>query len=163
MLPYILFKKYIHIIIIGNGQSREPALCQLYRHTFVPYIQAADEISEEPDGAKRELDFGVDERRSEVSLMKSLGSSRGSQGARSAAWTDTKSTSVSTNTLSTLLCGSKNIRLKISVTFFRSASPHARHAEHVSAVPAAKYPLTAHIYFSNFRSLRSRSTLRPRY
>jgi len=22
---------------IGNGQPREPALCQLYRHTFVPY------------------------------------------------------------------------------------------------------------------------------
>ena len=105
----------------------------------------------------------MDPRRSEVSLMKSLGSSRGSQGARSAAWTDTKSTSVSTNTLSTLLCGSKNIRLKISVTFFRSASLHARHAEHVSAVPAPKYPLTAHIYFYNLRSLRSRSTLRPRY
>ena len=72
----------------------------------------------------------MDPRRSEVSLMKSLGSSRGSQGARSAAWTDTKSTSVSTNTLNTLLCGSKNIRLKISVTFFRSVSLHARHAEH---------------------------------
>ena len=22
---------------IGNGQPREPALCQLYRHTFIPY------------------------------------------------------------------------------------------------------------------------------
>jgi len=22
---------------IGNGQPREPALCQLYRHSFVPY------------------------------------------------------------------------------------------------------------------------------
>jgi len=59
LLPYILFEKYIHIII-GNGQPREPALCQLYRHTFAPYIQAADEISEGFDGAKRELDFGVD-------------------------------------------------------------------------------------------------------
>ena len=23
----------------GNGQPREPALCQLYRHTFVPYTK----------------------------------------------------------------------------------------------------------------------------
>ena len=23
---------------IGNGQPSEPALCQLYRHTFVPYL-----------------------------------------------------------------------------------------------------------------------------
>jgi len=33
MLP----EKYIYIYIIGNGQPRKPALCQLYRHTFVPY------------------------------------------------------------------------------------------------------------------------------
>jgi len=24
----------------GNGQPREPALCQLYRHTFVPYTRS---------------------------------------------------------------------------------------------------------------------------
>jgi len=33
LLPYISREKYI----TGNGQPREPALCQLYRHTFVPY------------------------------------------------------------------------------------------------------------------------------
>ena len=33
LLPYILFEKYTYIFGIGNGQSREPALCQLYRHT----------------------------------------------------------------------------------------------------------------------------------
>jgi len=38
LLPYILFEKYIYILSNENGQSREPALCQLYRHTFVPYI-----------------------------------------------------------------------------------------------------------------------------
>jgi len=26
---------------IGNGERREPALCQLYRHTFVPHVAAA--------------------------------------------------------------------------------------------------------------------------
>ena len=26
---------------IGNGQSTEPALCQLYWHTFVPYLCCA--------------------------------------------------------------------------------------------------------------------------
>jgi len=34
---YILFEKYICFFTVGNGQSRELALCQLYRHTFVPY------------------------------------------------------------------------------------------------------------------------------
>ena len=38
LLPYILFEKYIYILSNENGQSREPALCQLYRHTFFPYI-----------------------------------------------------------------------------------------------------------------------------
>ena len=33
LLPYILSEKYI----TGNGQSREPALSQLYWHTFVHY------------------------------------------------------------------------------------------------------------------------------
>jgi len=39
LLPYILFAK-IHLyfsIEIENGQHREPALCQLYRHTSVAY------------------------------------------------------------------------------------------------------------------------------
>ena len=30
---------------IGNGQPREPALCQLYRHTFVPYRPSKQEIN----------------------------------------------------------------------------------------------------------------------
>ena len=36
---YILFEKYTCIFnfSIGNGQPRKPALCQLYRHAFVPY------------------------------------------------------------------------------------------------------------------------------
>jgi len=33
---YFIRKVYLYISI-GNGQPREPALCQLYRHTFVPY------------------------------------------------------------------------------------------------------------------------------
>jgi len=37
---YILFEKYIRIFSTGNGQPREPALCQLYRHTLVPYTCA---------------------------------------------------------------------------------------------------------------------------
>ena len=41
--PYILFEKKIYLyFIIGNGQSRKPALCQLYRHTFVPYRDGSD-------------------------------------------------------------------------------------------------------------------------
>ena len=34
-LPYILFEKTYLYFSVGNGQPREPALCQLYRHTFV--------------------------------------------------------------------------------------------------------------------------------
>ena len=34
LLPYISFEKYFSI---GNGQLTEPALYQLYRHTFVAY------------------------------------------------------------------------------------------------------------------------------
>jgi len=33
---YFILKTYLYFSI-GNGQPREPALCQLYRHTFVPY------------------------------------------------------------------------------------------------------------------------------
>jgi len=32
---------------IGNGQQSEPALCQLYRHTFVPYVSQHDTIDDE--------------------------------------------------------------------------------------------------------------------
>ena len=32
---YFIWKIYLYVNI-GNGQAREPALCQLYRHTFVP-------------------------------------------------------------------------------------------------------------------------------
>jgi len=38
LLPYILSEKYIYILGLEMvSQPREPALCQLYRHTFVPY------------------------------------------------------------------------------------------------------------------------------
>jgi len=37
LLPYILSEKICLYFSIGNGQPREPALCQLYRRTFVPY------------------------------------------------------------------------------------------------------------------------------
>jgi len=33
---YFIWKIYLYLSI-GNGQPREPALCQLYRHIFVPY------------------------------------------------------------------------------------------------------------------------------
>ena len=33
---YFILKMYLYFSN-GNGQPREPALCQLYRHTFVPY------------------------------------------------------------------------------------------------------------------------------
>ena len=37
LFPYILFDKYNYLYFsIGNGQPREPALCQLYGHTLVP-------------------------------------------------------------------------------------------------------------------------------
>ena len=37
LLPYILSDKIHLYFSIGNGQPSEPALCQLYRHTFVLY------------------------------------------------------------------------------------------------------------------------------
>jgi len=37
LLTYILSEKICLYFSIGNGQPREPALCQLYRRTFVPY------------------------------------------------------------------------------------------------------------------------------
>ena len=36
---YFIWKKISFYFSDGNGQPREPALCQLYRHTFVPYGQ----------------------------------------------------------------------------------------------------------------------------
>ena len=32
---YFIWRIYLYFII-GNGQPREPALCQLHRHTFIP-------------------------------------------------------------------------------------------------------------------------------
>jgi len=37
LLPYILFEKMYLYFSIGNGPPSDPALCPLYRHTFVPY------------------------------------------------------------------------------------------------------------------------------
>ena len=34
---YVILKIYFYFSI-GNGQPWKPALCQLYRHTFVPYF-----------------------------------------------------------------------------------------------------------------------------
>jgi len=36
---YLIWKIYLYFSI-GNDQPREPALCQLYRHTFIPYCAA---------------------------------------------------------------------------------------------------------------------------
>ena len=33
---YFIWKIYLYFSI-GNGEPRQPALCQMYRHTFVPY------------------------------------------------------------------------------------------------------------------------------
>ena len=33
---YFIWEMYLYLST-GNGRPREPALCQLYRHTFVPY------------------------------------------------------------------------------------------------------------------------------
>jgi len=46
--PYILFEKIYLYFCIGNGQSREPALCQLYRHTFVPMITDSAQRAKSP-------------------------------------------------------------------------------------------------------------------
>jgi len=40
-LPYIPFEKIYLYFSTGNGQTKEPALCQLYRHSFVPYAYTA--------------------------------------------------------------------------------------------------------------------------
>jgi len=37
LLPYILFEKYLDILASEMASHGEPALCQLYRHTVVPY------------------------------------------------------------------------------------------------------------------------------
>jgi len=49
-------RKYIYTVW-GNGQPREPALCQLYRHTFVPERQAAGRIHEFALGGPSPLPF----------------------------------------------------------------------------------------------------------
>ena len=36
LLTCVLFEKIYLYFCIGNGHPKEPALCQLYRHTFVP-------------------------------------------------------------------------------------------------------------------------------
>jgi len=36
LLPYVLFEKRYLYFSTESGQPGEPALCQLYRHTFVP-------------------------------------------------------------------------------------------------------------------------------
>jgi len=38
---YFICKKIHLYFSTGNGQRSEPALCQLYRHTFVPYMLTA--------------------------------------------------------------------------------------------------------------------------
>ena len=43
---YFIWKIYLYSNI-GNGQHSEPALCQLYRHTFVPYVSQHDTIDDE--------------------------------------------------------------------------------------------------------------------
>ena len=40
LLSHILFEKHIYFRT-GKGQPMEPALCQLYRYTFIRYVQAA--------------------------------------------------------------------------------------------------------------------------
>jgi len=47
VLPYILFQKIYLYFGAGNGRPREPALCQLYRHSFVPYSDAAEQLHTE--------------------------------------------------------------------------------------------------------------------
>ena len=37
---YFIWKIYLYFMI-GNGQPREPALCQLHRHMFVPFSISA--------------------------------------------------------------------------------------------------------------------------
>jgi len=34
---YYIWKIYLYFSI-GNGQPTEPALCQLFRHTYIPYL-----------------------------------------------------------------------------------------------------------------------------
>ena len=38
LLPCILYEKICSYFSTGNGQRKEPTLCQLYRQTFVPYV-----------------------------------------------------------------------------------------------------------------------------
>jgi len=43
---HFLWKKHLYFRL-GNDQPRKPALCQLYRHTFVPYFCLSAYMSQE--------------------------------------------------------------------------------------------------------------------
>jgi len=96
LLPYILFKNIFILLLLemASPGNQHCANCigTLSFPTYKQQTKSAKDLTVR--SASSTLEW-MDPRRSEVSLMKSLGSSRGSQGARSAAWTDTKSTSVS--------------------------------------------------------------------
>jgi len=48
---YFISKKIYLYFSIGNGQPRDPALCQLYRHTFDPH----DDMTLADKGAEHEI------------------------------------------------------------------------------------------------------------
>jgi len=41
---YFIWEIHLHFSI-GNGQTREPALCHLYRRTFIPYVLSSVALS----------------------------------------------------------------------------------------------------------------------
>jgi len=44
---------------VGNGQHREPPVCQLYRHTFVPYMRViTSQPIENAEVSRCQCDFG---------------------------------------------------------------------------------------------------------
>ena len=66
LFPHILFEKHVYFFSTRNDQSTEQPLCQLYRHTFVPYVPAAGvRLPSEPcvsrgaDSAPDPLDFDI--------------------------------------------------------------------------------------------------------
>jgi len=46
MASVFFIRKIYLYFSIGNGYPWEPALCQVYRHTFVPYAMCATELDE---------------------------------------------------------------------------------------------------------------------
>ena len=44
LLPYILFEKCIYISAVEMASPGKPALCQLYRHAFLPYTQGDSDV-----------------------------------------------------------------------------------------------------------------------